>query len=261
MKSEDLLVSIEGYLDKELSKGPNASSGPNKYHYQNYENIYNFFSLIVMNKSKEKVLCLPKFKVIYGDYVTRSAVVFDIKLKRYWIPTKAKKAIKHCMNSGKIRFIYCSLIIITDINKLSHANMIVIDLKKKTLERFEPYGWTLYYMKSVNEFMKHIFLQKLGIKEFKYLAPENISEKVGIQTLADSYGGMCVTISMLYLHMRILNPDIRQKQLIKLMVSVPKEKLKKVILRYAAYVEKTLKKHNYEVSLMNDEIYRRSFTN
>lgn len=54
---------------------------------------------------------------------------------------------------------------------------------------------------------------------------------------------MCITISMMYLHMRILNPDLSQN------------KLKVMILKYARYVEETLKEHEITVINMFDDLY------
>jgi hypothetical protein len=120
--------------------------------------------------------------------------------------------------------------------------MILIDLEKKTIERFEPMGWTLDYTKDVDEFIKHVVRKKFGLSNYKYLPPEELSDKIGIQRNGDSYNGMCVTISMLYLHLRVLNPDLAAKYIVRKLTSMKSKQLKILILRYARYIEKTLKK-------------------
>ena len=50
----------------------------------------------------------------------------------------------------------------------------------------------------------------------------------------------------MYLHMRILNPDIPQKNLVKFLMNRDK-KLKEMILKYAKHVEETLKKNKITV--------------
>ena len=54
---------------------------------------------------------------------------------------------------------------------------------------------------------------------------------------------MCVTIACMYICLRILNPDLKQKFIINTLLSFSKTKLKKLILRYAHYIEKTLKEN------------------
>ena len=179
--------------------------------------------------------------------------MYDTKTNNYFIPNKAKKAIQKCKRKN-IRFIMCSLEIKHGEIQLSHYNILIIDLFKKSIERFEPYGWILPYSKNINNFIKQIALNKLDLDNYKYLSPENISQKIGIQVIADSYNGMCITISLLYLHLRIFNPNMRQKTLINKLLSLKKDKLKKIILRYAKYIEKILKKNPKYVLKLNNKL-------
>ena len=255
MKKNKILVSIDNYLDNEISAGPKASKGTINFHYQHYENVFNFFSLIIMKRNKETFLCLPKYRVKWDNFIVRSAIVFNIKENKYWIPPKARRAIDHCKDNN-IRFIYSSLILIWAKNKISHANMLIIDIKKNTIERFEPYGWTVGHSATVNAFIKNVVRLHLGLENMKYIPPEQLSTKLGVQYFGDSYEGMCVTICMLYLHLRILNSDASQKSVINSLMKLKPLELKKLILRYAKYVENLLKKYDYEVNLLNEETYR-----
>ena len=83
----------------------------------------------------------------------------------------------------------------------------------------------------------------LGLNDYRYISPKAISNKIGLQHLGDSYNGMCVTISMMYLHMRLLNLDKKPKYIIDHFIKKPKKELKTIILKYAKYIEKTLKKN------------------
>ena len=42
-KNQDGIISLDEYLSEELSKGPNAKPTRINYHYQDYENIFNYF--------------------------------------------------------------------------------------------------------------------------------------------------------------------------------------------------------------------------
>jgi len=233
------------------SRGPRALKEPIDYVYQSFENVYNFFKIF-----KFDCLCIPTFNVRFNNYVVRSAIALETNTEKYWIPEKAKVAIKKCMAKKKKRFIYISLIICRKVsNLISHANIIIIDVLKKTVERFEPYGWTLENHDFVNYFMKKVCIPELEIHDFKYIAPERLSEKKGIQTVADSYNGMCITISMLYLHLRLLNPDISARKIVKYLLKLPISKLKTLILKYAKYVEDKLKENHIIVNNLNNELY------
>ena len=74
------------------------------------------------------------------------------------------------------------------------------------------------------------------LPKYIYLPPRFIS-KIGIQTKADSYNGMCVIISILYFKLRILNPDLKPMNLIKKLLKLKKLDLKLLILRFAKFIE------------------------
>lgn len=243
------------YLPKEISKGPKEEKGNINYHYQHLDNAYNFLSLMIVEKSEYKSLCLPKFKVKFKKYVMRSAVIYDTSDDSYWIPDKAKRAIAKCIKY-KVRFVVCSLDILYGDYYLTHYNILLIDTKNKTIERFEPYGHTLPYAKKVNIFIKNIAVERLGLTNFTYIPPEKISKKLGIQSVADSYDGMCITISLLYLHLRLHNPKLKQKKLVSNLLSLNRNKLKNLILKFAKYIEKLLKKKYNIVNKLNYDLFK-----
>ena len=45
----------------------------------------------------------------------------------------------------------------------------------------------------------------------------------------------------MYLHLRLLNPDIRHPKLVKFIINRSKKELKDMILKYAKHIEETLK--------------------
>ena len=256
-KNNDEFITINEYLAEEISKGPRESSGNINYHYQKYQNIYNFFTLLIINKIKGfEIMCIPQFEVIYGKrYINRTTALFDIYSKKYIFPKSMIYAIKDCIYNGT-RLIYFTLAIKATKSSFTHSNIIIIDLTKKTLERFEPYGCQkLYDGKVVDDYFKSFVLNFLQLNNYTYLKPENISKKIGIQEKADAYGGMCVTISAMYLHMRVLNVNIKQEKIVDYFVKMSKNKLKNIILRFAKYIEKTLKKNPGLVNRMNDTLY------
>ena len=60
---------------------------------------------------------------------------------------------------------------------------------------------------------------------------------------------------MMYLHLRILNPDIKQTKIVKHLLSYNSKKLKELILRYARHVERTLKNNSKLIEKFNKLFY------
>lgn len=243
-KNNDGIISIDEYLAKEISKGPKEKKGKINYHYQNLSNVFEYFSLMSLKKIKLfKVMCIPKFDLKYKYNNMRATAIFDTTNGDYYFPDKMKTAIKKCAKKNNVRIVYFTLSLIVDDGDLMHANIVLIDLKKKTIERFEPHGCASIYKPSyVNTFFKKYVLKMFKMKQ--YIPPSKISSKVGIQKIADAYDGMCVTISMMYLQMRIMNLNLPPKKIVEHFTKMNKKKLIKIILKYAKYIENVLKNND-----------------
>lgn len=257
-KNNDGLISLEEYLSNEESLGPKAKAGKIGYNYQHFDNIVSYFKIVLRKFRKFNILCVPDFIIEYDKYIEKTALFVNVETNDFIYGKNMAKSISKCKSKNKVRFIYFSVIL--KFKKMNHANIVIIDLKEKTLERFEPHG--AYFIdglktkeknKKVNKLFKKNILTDLNLKDFKYLEPKNLSPEIGVQQITDAYCGMCVTISMMYLHLRLLNPDIKQKKLIKFLINRPKNKLKEMILKYAKHVEETLKKNEkYVLDLFNE---------
>ena len=266
--NKDNLVSIDEFLSVEYSKGPKADKGFINYDYQHFINIYNFYSLLLLNnKISKNILCIPQFHIkIDHFHYERASTFFDVSTNKYIFPERMINSIKEC-EKKKIRLIYFSFIIklSKNWNKPTHSNIIIMDTKLKTLERFEPYGkYTIDFEIDLKINKLILFILDSFKKEnldYSYILPSLITQKLGIQEKGDSYNGMCVTISSLYLHMRILNLDTEQNKIINYFIAMSKTKLKKLILKYAKYIEETLKKNKNLVNTFTKELYEIVETN
>lgn len=259
--NNDGLISLDEYLSEETSKGPLEEEGNIGYHYQHYDNIVHYFKIVMRRFTKYNILCVPNFTVKYGSYIDKSAMIIDTNKNQIIYGDKMKKAINECKINKTARFIFFTLILKFKNISLTHANMVVIDLVQKTLERFEPHGATFNFdnnskknNNTINKIISNQVLVELGLKNFEYISPQKISPFIGVQQTADAYCGMCVTISMMYLHLRILNPDIKQPKLVKFLLNRSKDKLKIMILKYAKHVEETLKDNENYVLKLFDEV-------
>jgi hypothetical protein len=133
--------------------------------------------------------------------------------------------------------------------------MVIIDLFKKTVERFEPFGsLSKETEKKANHAIAIRLFKVLELTDFKYISPLDISPEFGPQQKADAYGGMCATFSMLYLQLRLMNPDILQKEVVNYLLQKSAKELKKLVLRYAKFIEIALKKYDYVNNELNKYI-------
>lgn len=129
----------------------------------------------------------------------------------------------------------------------SHANIVIIDNKKKTIELFEPHGTrtesselgdiTAAYNKKLR-ILKTYF--KRILPEYKFENVVDYVKKTAFQILydPDEHTGYCVTWATLYAEYRILNPNITSENLAKY---IDKKITTKLLLKYSAKVENTLK--------------------
>lgn len=248
------LLSLDDYLDDEISRGPKEKAGSINYHYQHYDNVYNYFMIELLEANKFKTLCVPQFYVQWGDYVTRTAVAYNIETNELLYSPLMNNAIYKCYKKKKTRFIYFTFIIIpTKKAQLTHANIVIIDLDRETVERFEPYGHG-WHTSVIDSVFTDKIMKRIGFEKFKYISPKKLSPLLGIQSKADAYNGMCVTITMLYLHLRILHPDKTPQSIIKTLLKKSKDELTNIILRYAKHVEKTLKRNKNIVFHLYDKL-------
>ena len=239
-------------LSKKLSEGSKASLGSIDYHYQKYYNTFAFLKEIIeKNKGLQKLVCIPNigsgwmrsflkvhfFKGAKGSKAMESVKPVDSDNSKSKFVSEIDKCMRH-------RLVPINLEIIVP-GAGTHANVIIIDSHKKTIELFEPHGnrdseselesiSRAYFKVSKN--VQRFFSTYLP--DYTYIPPSKYEPKDGLQARLDAFSGLCVTWTILYLHYRVLNPDIPPKKLISYL---DKKVTKNVLLRYTKYVEDVLK--------------------
>ena len=135
-----------------------------------------------------------------------------------------------------------------------HANLLIIDQKKKTIERFEPHGkFSLFYdhAKLEKTITKEV-LPKLGLNNFIYFEPyqwecpnigpqskEGKNVKVEQQRLCEG-GGFCVVYSTLIGHLRIAFPEKTTKEITERLLQFSAVEILNIIRRYLQIMETAL---------------------
>ena len=212
--------------------------------------------MVLDNVKEFKIVCIPNYTFEYYNeknqkIVDKTSSMIDLYEKKNYFPSNMISAIENCIFNNA-RLIYFTLQIKKTSSFFTHANIVIIDTLNKTIERFEPYGQPIFYNnKIVDDIFINYVINYLKLNNYKYIKPESISSKIGIQRKADAYCGMCVTISMMYLLLRILNVNTPQKDIIKYFLKFSSKELRVKILKFAKYVEKTLKKKSNLINYMN----------
>lgn len=112
---------------------------------------------------------------------------------------------------------------------LLHSNMLIYDKKRNTVMRFEPYGdWDLADSYHLDKMLLELFessLDKLKLSTLKFIRPNEYLEKTKFQStsLGDDYNyknlgdpeGYCLAWSYWFLELKMTNPDIDEKELVK----------------------------------------------
>lgn len=150
---------------------------------------------------------------------------------------------------------------------IAHYNILIIDRKSKTMERFESYGYDFendlnkyYIFKSFDSTMAKLY------PSYKYISPEKFCPLAGLQKIEENQiynnsdietysdpGGFCGVWSIWYAELRLKYPNMDRKKLLnKASKIIMKQKnLRSYIRKYSAKLNrhrskilKTLKKEN-----------------
>lgn len=118
-----------------------------------------------------------------------------------------------------------------------HANLILINKNDKTIERFEPNGTDeeddLYIHQKIDDELIKFFTDKF--KNYEYSKP---SEFCNISSNEKGFGcfsgsGFCVTLSMLYMELRLINSEYTKNEITKVISNYSTVALRK----YNTYME------------------------
>lgn len=232
-KSKELKI-IDVPLSKQINKGTKASQGEIDYHYQNYSNIIDYLRNI-----KAKNICLFENSSIHLDINDIKKGIFILYDMKIFI-----KNIKMCLKSGNI-LVPIILNLIT--GEGNHANILLINKKDKTIELYEPHGARTsssemdgvvgIYRKKIKVLIK---FWKNILSEYKIINAVDYQEGTAFQMQRDpaNHSGFCVTWTILFVHYRLLNMNIKLSLLMKY---IAKKITTRKLLQYAKYIEDNIK--------------------
>ena len=142
------------------------------------------------------------------------------------------------VNASKTRFIVLNVgVYAHDWQSSGHANALIIDRKRKTLDRYEPAG---KLKDKYDDKISRLLSARLPGFRFTRYAEYALGEQ---RPQTDSYNGMCVTFSLVYVLYRLLNPDVDAEVLRRHMASFSSERIKKQALKLNRFVADTLRSY------------------
>lgn len=217
---------------------------------------------------------IPEYRITdkalvgYAHYrPLRSAVLFNVsRVYTYWnlvIYERINEIIKNCKN----RYLIIPLVLaggnmheffkIYKSDKVNHMNVLIFDTVNKTIERFDPHGVTRYaeippgritpepmipddaINRRVDKYLRDYF--ELHVKDYLYKDVSYTCPYLGPQLKADVRGGYCVTWSLMYTLLRLLNPDTPPGTINRMLIKGTSRELKLKLQRFAKYYAEVLK--------------------
>ena len=196
-----------------------------------YKYLVNKFKdcYLIIDKSNEKYTKHHNNdKEIENEKVMKIA---DIEIlwinQRLFFPHIFLDKLEEIYKSNKFSYIIVPVAIILDNG--NHANVMLIDLKNKTIERFEPHGSEYPYQFNYNpELLDSLLEKKLFMvlaDNFKYYKPKSYLPKIGFQSFDSMESkqqknigdpdGFCILWCIWYAEYRLANRDINKKTLVK----------------------------------------------
>ena len=145
-----------------------------------------------------------------------------------------------------------------------HFNIAIVDVKRKTYERFEPYGYdvNLTIHRQFNSKMVKIF-KEAGIK-LKIIEPNKLMPKYSFQDIEEEEidnnkasirntdpGGFCGAWSVWYVELVMRNRHLKRKQMIKKAITEIggiKDNFRQFIRNYSVHLNKYRKKELATIS-------------
>lgn len=199
-----------------------------------------------INVPKIKNKIIENIALSYYKYFPKFAPYFIIwgDKDNYHQHEKLCDYLIECKKSNE-RFILLKLTICNMTNFGLHANVIIIDKKYNTMERFDPYGG-IKYNSSFTDLDKHLHDLGKGCinKNIVYYDPQQLFDGFGPQVFSmesvqqyrhiNDPGGFCVAWGFWYIELRLLNDDVDGQEVLKIFI----DKMDKTEKSFIKYIRK-----------------------
>jgi ankyrin repeat protein len=249
----------------------------------NYDKVINDMSELINNNVYRGAIesIIPDVVNLYYNifYDITPYLILWCSSTQYFVHKDLEYYLQKCFLSTNIRFIFIKLTLIPS-SKGTHANIIIFDKHTGIMERFEPYGVVPYVDADKLDYMLEFKLGSYYTKYLKtinkkltYLKPADFMNGLSFQTFSDDSNivvkklgdpvGYCLAWTFWYLELRVNNPDIHPKDIIKNSISsiINKSKVNEeykfidFIRNYATELDNIKNRFLLDAGILQNNIY------
>jgi len=183
---------------------------------------------------------------LYSYFISDYYITIDFTTFTYIIPNHISSKLIECRKNKQVRF-YVLPIILKLSDSDSHANVIIIDNKTKTIEMYEPHGLKFlskdifYDIEYHIRHLTNILLNKntqFRFKNVHYKCPIGFQTKQAKIRDGSSY---CVAWTLFFIHIRLYNLDLSTTQIIAFLDTFEPNKLDIYIRQYMTLIDNEVK--------------------
>jgi ankyrin repeat protein len=235
--------------------------------------LKNYYAELTKNFSSDSPLD-KSVRSIIKDYINHSPVLANHLIiwknsEKYFFSPYIIQGISQTLKSySKTKLILLKLTIIEN-NIINHANILIVDMNRKTIEHFDPYGKVPFINSdAIDQLLRTFF--KDYLPTFKYLGIDELFNGISFQVYSDENSnhlendpvGFCLAWCYWYIEMRIQNMDVDPVVLITETIkqlNKSKSSFKDYIRDYSNYLD-TEKNHIMELTgVPNNYWYAQEF--
>jgi len=273
------LKPVKFYHDDNYDKRWNELFNKLDKYYKNSNNInfenYTFSNYTIFNSTliDTKIFIIyltEKYKNLYIPNL--DSIILYQNENTYKIPEYLNNHINQIRYDKKFKFVV--IFINLRYENITHANLLIYDLSKMIIERFEPYG------NSISDYNFHIIMDAILEEEltwntgFKYITPNEYMPNNAFQNISDEdnkylekpgdIGGFCLAWCLWYLESKLKNENINSNDLIiKLIDKINSSGLLFIeyIRNYSNNLYNKIFKYMREAGIEENKITNKNYTN
>lgn len=197
-------------------------------------------------------LCIGSYINILDYFIVVDLITLSYNYSKLFINT-----IYICFQNMSINKIFIPINLVTASG--NHSNLIIIDIKEKTIYFFEPHGkrYSGLISKYINienkiyNIIKEIFphLQSFTISNVFNTCHLGVQGKQGLAIRNKQTGGFCLGWSLLFINLIILNSDLNINKIKNFLSNISPDKLNTYINKYVVYVTKFSSKYYIKTNI------------
>lgn len=247
---------IDEYLSDEESLGPDEPPSPgSEFQRHDAADVDTKFLLALIRESHaiSRLVCVPRFRMcvdkegdvtfLYRSCETmrlRAGVIVTHAATRpvVHVPPRLADIVRGC----KKPFVFLNFgMYSSGPLQYGHANALLLDKRNRVVERFEPNG-----LKNAQTSLDNTLAKTFEaiLPGWTYEGTRVMRTLRGPQAIADAYGGMCVTYSLMYVLARLTQPHLSTAQVSESLVKGKSERqMRSDVLRLNRFVSDKLRKY------------------